>query len=121
MSESGRRLYLHEVTQSPDTKLRRIIQLKSPEPDHGEDMLARSVIATWAPDDTTVALEFRMENDEDDRGDTMGLFQVCARGHTLGMLAPGTVTLIAAHSAICNAELQNSSATHCCLAWLALQ
>ena len=78
LSEVGRQLCLHELALSPKSKIQRIMKLPSPEPDLGErhGIMQHGVIATWAPDDTTVSLRYIIESNDDARGDDVGVFQV---------------------------------------------
>ena len=77
VSETSRQLYLHKLSLSPEETLCRVMKLPSPEPDRG-DMSCHEVSASWAPDDSMVALHYNIGTLNDLRSVDTGLFQVQA-------------------------------------------
>ena len=74
VSDTGRQLYLHQLSLTPKERISRIMEQQSPYPrGEGSDMMQHAVSATWAPDDTMVALTYSSEDCDDPDGD---VFQV---------------------------------------------
>ena len=111
MSEAENRLYLHELSLAVEKSLRRTMKLPSPEPDRGyeDGMLQHTVAATWAPDDTIVAMEYTIEDHEDPRAANIGWFEVCSVWCRASHIA-ASLNCTVHDSGHCRAPLKRSSA-----------
>lgn len=105
ISEAGPQIYLHELCLSPRERLCRMLKLPSPEPDVGKGtgMRLHYASATWAPDDTVVALTYYIANENDARSNFGSEFQVPSADHD----ASQACLLVAGVHHICHSACSN--------------